>query len=78
VRAVLDPNILISALLSTAGKPARILRAWLDGRFELVASPLLLAELDRALSYPKLRRRIPAGEAAGFVEWIRRSANMAD
>lgn len=53
-------------------------RAWLDGRFDLVASPMLLAELDQALAYPKLRRRIPESEAGQFIEWIRRSATVAD
>jgi hypothetical protein len=58
LRAVLDPNVLISALLAPAGTPAAILRAWSAGAFELVASPLLLAELERALAYPNLRASI--------------------
>jgi len=76
LRAVLDPNVLISALLAPAGKPAAILRAWSAGAFELVASPLLLVELERALSYPKLRARIQESEATALVEWLRRSANV--
>jgi len=78
VRAVLDPNVLISALLSPRGAPARTLRSWLDGGFELVASPTLLAELERALAYPKLRRRIPHEDGQAFVEVIRRSAAVVD
>jgi len=50
VRAVLDPNVIISALLSPFGTPARILRAWREGAFELVASALLIAALERALT----------------------------
>jgi predicted nucleic acid-binding protein len=50
VRAVLDTNVLISAFLSPQAAPARAIRAWLDGRFELIVSPLLLAELERALA----------------------------
>jgi uncharacterized protein len=76
LRAVLDPNVLISALLAPAGKPAAILRAWSAGAFELVTSPLLLAELERALAYPKLRARIHENEAAAVVEWLRRSATV--
>lgn len=76
MRAVLDPNVLISALLAPAGKPAAILRAWSAGAFELVASPLLLAELARALAYPKLHARIPDSEATAVVEWLRRSATV--
>jgi putative PIN family toxin of toxin-antitoxin system len=76
--AVLDPNVLISALISPRGAPARVLRAWLDGAFELVVSPLLLAELERALAYPKLRARIGADDAARVVDWLRRSAVVAE
>lgn len=77
MQAVLDVNVLISALLSPDGAPAQILRHWQQGTFELVVSPLLLAELERALGYPKLRRRIDPDEAAAFVEWLRRAATVA-
>jgi putative PIN family toxin of toxin-antitoxin system len=63
LRAVLDVNVLISALLSRTGTPAGLLLAWQDGRFELIVSPGLLAEFTRALTYPKLRRLIPASDA---------------
>jgi uncharacterized protein len=77
VRAVLDPNVLISAVLSPTGTPARVLTAWLDGSFDLVASPLLLAEMERALTYPKLRRRIEPKDAEEFVAWLGRAASIA-
>ncbi len=70
MRAVLDPNVLIAALLSPSGAPAQILRRWLSGEFELVVSETLIAELERALAYPKLRRRIPADEAAEFLSLL--------
>ncbi len=65
---------MISALLSPQGAPAKLLTRWLAGEFELVVSELVLAELERALSYPKLRTRIEAREAAALVEWLRGSA----
>jgi putative PIN family toxin of toxin-antitoxin system len=77
VRAVLDPNILVAALLSRSGTPARIISRWLGGEFELVVSETLLAELDRALAYPKLRDRVSADEAGAFVELLRRGALLA-
>ena len=77
MRAVLDVNVLISALLSRTGAPARLLLAWQEGRFELIVSPGLLAELTRALTYPKLRRLIPASDAEAFVAWLSRSALLA-
>jgi putative PIN family toxin of toxin-antitoxin system len=78
VRAILDPNVIISALLSRDGTPARVLRAWLEGRFDLIVSPLLLEELERALAYPKLAERISAAEAAALVDWLRREAILVD
>lgn len=77
MRAVLDANVIISALLAPEGAPARILREWIVGGFDLVVSPLLLSELERALRYPKLRKRIPSVEAEAVVEWLARSATMA-
>ena len=76
MRAVLDPNVIIAALISSIGSPARLLEAWRAGRFELVVSPLLLAELERALAYPKLRKRIAADDADAAVEWLRRHATV--
>jgi uncharacterized protein len=78
VRAILDPNVIISALLSRAGTPAKVLRAWLEGRFDLIVSPLLLEELRRALAYPKLAERISAEEAKALMDWLGREAILAD
>jgi putative PIN family toxin of toxin-antitoxin system len=77
VRAVLDPNVLIAAVLSPDGAPAQLLRRWLGGEFELVVSEALLAELERAFAYPKLRREVDAGDAAAFVGVLRRGAAPA-
>jgi putative PIN family toxin of toxin-antitoxin system len=77
LRAVLDASVLISALLSRTGAPARLLLDWQEGRFELIVSPGLLAELTRALAYPKLQRLIPASDAEAFVAWLSRSALLA-
>jgi uncharacterized protein len=78
VRAVLDPNILIAALLSRGGTPAQLLSRWLAGEFELVVSETLVAELQRAPAYPKLGERISADEANGFVALLRRGARLAE
>ena len=74
MRAVLDTSVLISAILSPRGTPARLLLAWQAGAFDLVVSPALLAELRRALAYPKLERLVPPADADTFVAWIGRSA----
>jgi putative PIN family toxin of toxin-antitoxin system len=77
VRAVLDVNVIVSAVLSRTGTPAQLLRAWQQGAFELVASGRLLAELERTLAYPKLRARIPPDEAKSLIEWLRNAATIA-
>lgn len=74
MRAVLDPNVLISGLLGPAGASARLLVRWLAGDFELIVSEHLLAELARALAYPKLRSRITPDEARSFVQILNQSA----
>jgi putative PIN family toxin of toxin-antitoxin system len=78
VRAVVDVNVLISATLSARGASAEILRAGRDGAFELVVSESLIAELTRALSYPPLRKRIPAEQAAAFISWLRYHGTFAE
>ena len=56
MEAVLDTNVIVSALLSPRGAPAEIFSAWQRGRFTYVTSPPLLDELARALSYPRVRK----------------------
>ncbi len=46
MKVVLDTNVLVSGLIF-GGTPARILTAWTDGRFQLVASPEILEEYRR-------------------------------
>jgi putative PIN family toxin of toxin-antitoxin system len=78
VRAVVDVNVLISAILSPRGASADLLRNSRDGEFELIISELLLAELKRALAYPKLRKHIPAENAAAFISWVRGHGIIAE
>lgn len=76
MRAVLDPNVVISGLISSPGAPAKVLGAAQSGRVELIVSPLVIEELQRALGYPKLRRVIGADEGAQAVEWLRSIARQ--
>jgi uncharacterized protein len=76
LRAVLDANVLVSAVLSRAGAPGRLIALWLGGAFELVVAEALLAELGRMFSYPKLREYITSEDAADFIELLRITASM--
>ena len=77
MRAVLDPNVIISGLLSPSGNAAWLLGAWERGEFELIVSAGLLAELERALAYPKLRRRVTDDEARQVLQWLSQSGTVA-
>lgn len=57
IRAVLDANVLVSALLTPQGIPAKVLTAWQAERFHLVVSEAVLGEIDRVLRYPRIIRR---------------------
>ncbi len=74
MRAVLDPNVVISGVLSSRGAPADVLRGLAAGAFELIVSQSLLDELERALAYPKLRRHVSEADAAELVRWVAGSA----
>lgn len=78
MRAVLDPNVLVSAVLSRSGTPASLLRAWLDGVYELVVSPALLNELERVLNYPKIAGRVGPDEARELLNVLRLQAGLVD
>jgi len=58
VKIVLDTNVLLSGLMAPEGTPGRILAAWLEARFDVVMSLEQLVEIGRALSYPRIQRKL--------------------
>ena len=63
LRAVLDANVMISALIQPKGASGRILTSLLErNSFEMVVSPSILAELRLSLSYPKVRKYIKTSD----------------
>jgi putative PIN family toxin of toxin-antitoxin system len=78
LRAVLDPNVIISATLSPGGSPGRLFRHWLKGAYDLVVSPLLLDELGRALGYTKPRDRVSATERREILELLARAGVVVE
>ena len=57
IRAVLDANVFVTAVLTPAGAAAAVLEAWRAERFALLVSPAISDEVARVLSYPKIVRR---------------------
>ena len=77
-RAVLDPNVLVSALISPTGPSARLLLELRAGGFELVISPQLLTELDDVLHREKFRRYATEDEVDAYLDVLRRESILVE
>ena len=73
MRLILDTNILLSALLSPLGAPAKLLDAWERKTFTLVTSEALIAEFRDVAGRPFFRARLRASKvellAAGLQDF---------
>lgn len=69
LRVVADANVLISAALARSPNAPSVLTldAALDGRLELITSPLLLREIASVLARPRLRKYLSSEEALRFL-----------
>jgi putative PIN family toxin of toxin-antitoxin system len=74
MRVVLDINIIVSALLAPAGKPAAIIRIWLDGKFTLLTCAAHVDELRSTLQKPRVSERIKPHKAGRLVNQIKELA----
>jgi putative PIN family toxin of toxin-antitoxin system len=68
VRIVLDTNVLVSALLSPSGTPARVLALVLSGAVTLIHDDRILAEYREVLARPRLA--IPPAEAELVLDYL--------
>jgi putative PIN family toxin of toxin-antitoxin system len=73
-RVVLDPGVLVSALIAPAGSPARLLAQVRAGELELVVSPFLMAELEEVLGRQKFRRYVELDGVRDYVSFLHRHA----
>jgi len=71
MRLILDTNILVSALLSPLGAPAKLLDAWERKTFTLVASDVLIAEFREVADRPFFRARLRASAAELLAAGLR-------
>jgi uncharacterized protein len=62
MRVVLDANVIVSAIISPSGSPAEILRLWEQDKFDLLISLPILFEVQRVLSYPKIKNKYHLSE----------------
>lgn len=63
-------------MLTSESPPALILDAWRRGRFELVASDKLLAELADVLGRPKIAVRISGEDRLEVLDLLREEADV--
>lgn len=71
IRAVLDANVVVSALIRPEGPAGLVVDLAVRGvRVRAVSSPAILDEYRRALDYPKVRRclRTPVAEVRAWVD----------
>lgn len=79
MRVVIDTNLLVTYLISHRDPMATIIDDHLaQGDFAMLSSPELLAELDRALSYPRLQKFYDKDTHLRFVALIAQLAEMQD
>ncbi|HMI82225.1 MAG TPA: putative toxin-antitoxin system toxin component, PIN family [Solirubrobacterales bacterium] len=76
-RAVLDSGVFVSALINSAGTPAMLLAQAHGAGFELIASPLLLDELEKVLLRKKFRRYATVNEVVDYLGFLRRLATIS-
>jgi putative PIN family toxin of toxin-antitoxin system len=68
--------VLISGLISAKGAPRNLLWLWLEGSFELIVCPTLLAALERVLRRPKFRPYVTAPEVRAYVALLQRVSSV--
>ena len=68
---VIDPGVLIAALISSDGAPAELYLMWRGGFFELVTCEHLLDELETVLRRPKFRKYATEEQVRQYVASIR-------
>jgi hypothetical protein len=75
MHVVIDTNIIVSALLAPAGKPAAVIKIWLEGKFTLLTCAEHLDDLRSTLQKPRLSERIKPHKSGQLVNQIKRFAD---
>jgi uncharacterized protein len=76
IRAVIDTNVLVSAMISSAGNEALLLMAINQGLITPYFSPEILEEYSEVLLRPRFG--FPAEEVGALLDMLRRRGNLID
>jgi uncharacterized protein len=77
-RAVLDPGVLVSALITPTGTAAKLLSAAREGNFDLLVSGLLLEELEVVLRRDKFRSYLDLDEVSAGIRLLLDEGQMVE
>jgi putative PIN family toxin of toxin-antitoxin system len=77
-KVVVDPNVLVSSLITPKGTSAEVLDELAGGGYELVTSPALLAEIRGVLRRPRFRAYLTLAEVDAYVELLRSESIVVD
>lgn len=75
MKVVLDTNVLISGIFFS-GTPSRILTAWAEGRFELLASVEILTEYHRVAE--RLHAQFPTVIIKAVLDLVTRETRIVE
>lgn len=70
MRIAIDTNVLIASLTKARGAGARVVRAWLDGRFEVVSSEATLREARLVVDSRWVRRMVPKERVDALLQHL--------
>lgn len=77
IRAVIDTSVFIRYLVRPGAAVRELVeRLWVDGRFVMVTSPELLAELADVLARPRILRLIHQEDAAALLDSLAAHAHL--
>jgi len=83
IRAVLDTNVWVSAILTPGNPPAKILEFALTGKMRLIISPGIIREIGQVLKYPKVKKALKKQkETTAFLPrfhliWFRKECHVS-
>lgn len=76
LQAVLDTSVWVSGVFFGRGSPYQVLRAWRDGRFEVVCTPEALAEIEAKLREKALAFGADLAHVSDWIAYIQTYARM--
>ena len=69
IRAVIDVNVLVSAILGPIGLPRQVILSWFTNQFAAVSSEGIIAKLQEKLALPRISRRYNL-QSRFDIQWI--------